>query len=233
MNRSLLRLLLVGIALFAVTDCFQILHYLRLNSDGTVSVTWRFSMAAAMKKQMSEKKESSKGGGNVAGDITKSVYDKTDDLAALLREHAKGVSIRLLESEYDVTQEVTFSAPAGAPISSFDGLPVFPKINTTKKEIVFDFVPLAEKNKKKEEGKEAKKENPQAEKLAALFLSTARYQIVFDNFMVNSAYVENAKTGKRVKISTTPLGSLTLVDFPFLTALSMEKDGFRVILNYR
>ena len=233
MNRSLLRLILAGLALFTLTDCFQILHYLRLNPDGTVSVTWRFSMAAAMRKQMSEKKESSKGGPNVAGDITKSIFDKTDALSALLNKSAKGVTIRLLESEYDVTQEVTFSAPAGAPIPTHDGLPVFPSIDTTKKAIIFDFVPLAEKNKKKQEGKEEKKENPQAEKIAGLFLSTARYQVVLDNFAVTSAFIENAKTGKRVAITPTPLGNLTMVDFPFLTALSMEKDGFRLLLKYR
>lgn len=190
-------------------------------------------MAASMKKQMSEKKESSKGGPNVAGDITSSMFDKSDALAALLKQHAKGVSVRLLESEYDVTQEVTFSAKAGLAIPEHDGLPVYPKIDLEKREIVFDFVPLAEKNKKAKEGKEEKQENPQAEKIAGLFLSTARYQMVFDNFAISSAYVENAKTGKRVAITPTPLGSLTLVDFPFLTALAMEKDGFRVVLKYR
>ncbi len=252
MRKTVLRWLVAPLALFALTNCFQILHYLKMNPDGTVSVTWRFSLAAAMRKQVNEKKESGPkaGGDNVAGDLMKSTFEKSDALASMLKQHATDVSVRTIESEYDTTQEVRFSAKWNAPIRGHEGLPIFPTIDAAKKTMVFDFVPLAEKNKKKagkggkkgpkkgqdddeEENSGKKESNPQAEKIAGLFLSTARYQFVLDNVTVTDAYVVNAKTGKKVKITPTALGNLTLVDFPFLSALTMEKDGFRVVIEYR
>lgn len=239
MKRTLLRIAFSLVAAAALTNCFQILHYLRMNSDGTMSVTWRFSMASAMRKQMSEKKEGpGKTSSDVAGNITRSIFDKSGALEELLKAHGSGVSVRLVESEYDVTQEVSFSAKAGAPVPDHDGLPIFPKYNAKTKELVFDFIKMAEKNKKKKEAKEgedakAEKKNPQAEKVAALFLSTARYQVVLDGMSVKNAFVVNAKSGKKVRIQPSPLGGLTLIDFPFLSALSMEEDGFQLIIELR
>jgi len=182
-----------------------------------------------MKKEMGKKKSSSSGKkNNVAKNISSNIFQETGELEEKLRKLASDVSIKDVRTDYDVTRVVKFRVQKHVRIPDFNGFPIYPMYKLSRNQLVFNFDSKKFGDKKK---KEAKKSSPQAEKVAALMFSTARYQILLDGFRVKDAYLFGAKEGKKTRLNVIRLGDQSMIDFPFLSALVGKKSGFKVYIN--
>ncbi len=236
-NRTHLRRVLAPIAIIIsallMQGCFQILHFLNVNKDGTVDVQWRFVVSAAMRQ--TEKKQAARGGGggpggdNPASGMSKNIFDNKGQLKAELEKIATNVVVEDVNTDFDVIMKASFKAKKGARIpagSKFaSGLPIYPDYDAVKKRMVFNFPSDKKAEKKGKDGQKKPAENPQAKQLAAMMLSTGRYQIIIGGVKIKNVYLVTNKGDDKTRVRAIPMGNVTMINFPFLAAMAKYEDG--------
>ncbi len=256
---SKLRILFPALAFLAFTGCFQILHLLTLNEDGTTDVKWRF----AMSKPMAEK---SKGGGPGEGKDKESIEEKIAKSDKEIREKFQGAVTNLrtakIDTEFEVGIEMEFRVKDPNKVAGKaeldEGFPLVPRVSANAKQLVFFFKPDEDKKKKEKakQDKEKQKKPGKAdgaggsgtetdpasdenmeqsfEEIGNMIMSSARYQLFLGGkYEPVSAVVKGKSSKKTQNIAIMKIGNLYLIDFPFMSVHQKENDGYELIVTLK
>lgn len=220
-----------------LTGCFDIIHYLDVHQDGTVSIRWRMSISRSFEKQ---------------GAQPTSPADTPDaNMDSAAREYEKqyqgfadSVKANRFKNQYDMGVDVNMRMKnlEHMALAAFreDDMPIVPIYNKKSKELVFRFT---QKNTSRLTGKPPAKpgtpEDPSAEamesqnnKLARLFFSTATYDIYMGSgFMIDSVQIRDMDTKETVDSEVITMGNYKLIRIPFLSAMMDHKKGYEVIIK--
>ena len=238
--KRILTVLILPLCLLSLSGCFEIIHFLDLNKDGSVKVMWKFSMSNTLMESMGEMKDKKGAGGDSPGDAASDmtdIFNQKNEITKKLGKHVKDLKVTVNKDEYDISQVITFTAPKSSRALEHENLPIVPLYDAAKKQIVFDFSSLSKEMADKEKEKSGEGDemnNPQMEKMGAAMLSTARYKVILgSSFNVKSAELVGKKAGTK-KLTVTRLGNQALIDVPFFTAAMLDKsDSLKLIVYLR
>lgn len=253
---SKFRFLLPAFAFFAFTGCFQILHLLTLNDDGTTDVRWRF----AMSKSLADK---SKAGGAADSKDKESIEDKIaksdKEVRDKFQDSVTNLRTTKIDTEWEIGIEMEFRVKdpnkVVAKAQLDEGFPLVPRVIPNAKQLVFYFKPDEDK-KKKEKAKQDKEKEKKTkgghgnnsesdpagdesmdqsfEEIGNMIMSSARYQLFLGGKYEPVSAVVKGKSSKKVQnITIMKLGNLYLIDFPFMSVHQKENDGYELIVTLK
>ncbi|MCB1174640.1 MAG: hypothetical protein KDK39_13810 [Leptospiraceae bacterium] len=249
--RRSIQLLATFLMLSLTTGCFNILHFISINKDGNLDIQWRLTMSAAMQQKSSQSPS-----GESLQDKFKQAEDKiTDQLKGKIRDF----SMSEIKSEHQAGISMALSTTESIRLENQDGMPLIPWLDRKGNKLVFFFRPdnkqdsllkvprttkkaqepePATENRNAVEQPDSKEEqgnpNDQMMELVKAILSSARYQIVLsDSVPVKSVYLQTLSDQKRVDVTVLRLGSQHIIDFPFMSYLMADDQGFDLVVELR
>lgn len=240
--KSIVRVILPFIFLFVFANCFQILHFLSLNKDGSVDVRWRFTISKAL-SEMNKKK-----GGAPSGDkkeeksIDEKLSGSVDEIQSSLKGIARDVKVEKIDTEFETGIDVSFTATKFAPVENEEEYPILPKYDKAKKQLIFTFKSKEKKDKKEKKEKEKKDKGESeekaskggdfGEKLGAVFLSSVKYQIILSGeYQPKEVFMIGKTSGKKKPLKFLKLGANYHLDIPLFAILSKEKAGADIVVQ--
>lgn len=241
MNKSkLINFLAFLILAFLFQNCFEIVHYVDKNSDGSLRIQWMFSISSAFSKEK---------GGQDLGDRIKS---SEQEMKEKMKNIAEDVEFQSVENDYEtgVRMNFTIKDPSKtAKVEGMDeGLPILPIWNEAKKQLVFKFtnkdkVPAkklpAKKTKKADDGVATEEESSESggaedptQKIVTMIMSSASYKIVLGaNLKPKKVQMLGLSSKKKVDLEIINLGSISMVKIPFASILMEETEGFTITVQ--
>jgi hypothetical protein len=240
-NKSLFHLISFLFLFITTQGCFEIVHYVDKNSDGTMKVQWMFSISTAFSKE----KGAGVGGDNL-GDRIKS---SEEEMKNKMKDIADDIEFKSIETEYESGVRMSFTVKdpqKASKVEGFDeGLPILPLWNETKKQLTFKFTNkdkmLAKKLPAKksknddsdstEESSESGKEDP-TQKIVTMIMSSASYKIVLgSNFKPKKVQMHGLSSKKTMDLEIIHFGSVSMIKVPFASILMEETEGFSIIVK--
>lgn len=158
-NKKFINIFLISILSFLFQGCFEVIHFMQKNSDGTISVFWNFSISSALASDDSMP--------GVKQDKKESIQDRLkaseSESQKKLKDIVQDLDIKTYTNEYEVGFSIKFNLKELGVLSKnlkFDeGFPLLPRYDSEKKILVFNFLPDKEKQKKIKQIKSKKKKS--------------------------------------------------------------------------
>ncbi|MCB1178875.1 MAG: hypothetical protein KDK36_14920 [Leptospiraceae bacterium] len=259
-NQKFKLLTIVIVALF-FQNCFEILHYIDKNQDGSLNIKWMFSISSAFDKKGNDAGPPAKSGKNLGNRIKSS----EEEIKEKMKNAVEDFKYETIENEYEVGVRMSFKVKDPSKtlaVEEFDeGFPIIPLWKKDKNQLIFKF---REDKKKKEKSKskkvkskknenskdeesdsdeeeneseeedvdEQKKANDPTQKIVSMIMSSANYKIMLgDGINPKKVYLMGQTSKKKVDLEVIKFGELSMVKIPFMSLLSDEKDGFDLILQ--
>ncbi len=217
-------------ALFSFTGCFQILHHLSLNDDGTIDVYWQFDISrslAEMDKKQPQKPEDGK---------KENIFEKMDETKGELTEQLKGkvtgLDVSKIDDEYIVGMAISFKAQDYFdPKTKDDEFTVMPSFDKKKNTLTFYFNLKDDKSDKDKEADKGQQSAMGMEEIMNAVMSSARYQLILGGkYNPVKAVVKGNTTGKTYNVNVTKLGTQHMINIPFMSISMKEKKGFELVV---
>lgn len=234
MRRLIYPALLVMILSFS--GCFQILHYIGLNDDGSIDVYWQFDISRSLAEKDAEKnkrenKEAKKD--SIMDRIEKTRNEFPDKLKKLVTD----LEVKKIEDEYQVGVSISFKAKKYLELPKENQFNLLPEYNKSKNCLVFNFEPeKRDENGNGKSGKAQKKDEKAKttdagdqgmQKLLDSIFSSARYQVVLGGkYEPEKAEIKGRSSGKKIPVSIVKIGSQSLIVIPFMSISMAEEKGF-------
>jgi len=235
------KLALILIPLFLFSGCFEIIHVLNLNTDGTIDVRWRFSMS----KMFTENKPS-EGGDSADKDPRQKMDEMKGEIERQIGRSVTNFTSSVTQTDTDLVMEVNFRTRDYVNVKTDEAFVLMPAYNPQTKQMVFHFKgdeKKAQQNPRQpaqtqgeNSGSEEKPDGGMDEgmkKIGKMILSSARYQIFLGGrYSPDRAYVV-LPGNVRKDLTILPIGNLFLIDFPFMSYMPDDKSGFDVVIQMK
>lgn len=244
--KRLFTILLVGVLAVSSGSCFQIMNYLQFNPDGSLDVTWRFTVSKSLANA------SEKSGEGDGKDFETEMANGRKELENQLKDRVDDLKVDVISTEYDAGMMIRFKVPDVKKMPDLaqkvgdDKLPSFPlydpKTNTLRIKFEQEEKAEAPKNDTTAESAETpenseqgnENSNPQqsgdemGKELAKMILSSARYQV----FITGKIPVKATAIGSEEKsVEIVKLGNSYLVDYPFMSSVVSEEQDIELIIQ--
>ncbi|HBS04518.1 MAG TPA: hypothetical protein DEA96_06115 [Leptospiraceae bacterium] len=245
--KRLLSLSLVCILSLGMANCFQIMNYLQFNQDGSLDVTWRFTISKSLANA------SEKSGESDGKDFETEMAQGRKEIEDQLKNRVKDLKVDVISTEYDAGMMIRFSVPDIKKMPDLsqkvgdDKLPAFPVYDPKTHSLKVTF----------EQDKKEKPENPAAaadaeiagdpagepgnpegsessdqmgKELAQMILSSARYQVFISGEVPVKA---SAKGSEEKEIEIVKLGNSYLIDYPFMSSVVAEEQDIDLVIQLK
>ncbi len=238
-NKFLFHLISFLFLFITTQGCFEIVHYVDKNSDGTMKVQWMFSISTAFSKE----KGASPGGDNL-GDRLKS---SEQEMKTKMKDIADDIEFKSIETEYEsgVRMSFTIKDPQkAAKVEGFDeGLPILPLWNESKKQLTFKFTNKDKLPAKKVPSKKSNPNDPESsdessseggmedptQKIVTMIMSSASYKIILgSNFKPKKVQMYGLSSKKKMDLEIVNFGAVSMIKIPFASILMEETEGFTI-----
>ncbi len=248
--RRVLLLLTLCAAGVAAPGCFHILHYVTVNADGSLDIQWRITAAretVKAGKKRSANGEKSPADPGLGGAIGATFFGKEILSRIQPSNSVRNVTLGNFTTEFDSIRSVAFRLKKSRrkPLDETftGGMPIVPEYDPVKKRISFYFPWGDEAYREKLKAKAAntktdsrpaakQPEDPQGKRIAAMMLSTGRYQIVIAGAKVKRVHLVTTRGGHKRPVQALPMGNITLINFPFLAAVQKyDENGIRLVVE--
>ncbi len=241
-RRSLsVRLALVLLPLFLLTQCFQISHVLDLKDDGSLDVRWIFRFSKALEQAQKGQQQGGEKKEQGLGDM---MEKEKKELPESLKGLVKNLNFKKIDSEYDAGMEISFVVPdyAKLPFNKIkkEEFPMIPQYLPGKKQMVFHFEPMKKPGEKKKdaEKKDAAPDgssggdqsmDQMGKQITQLFLSSVRYQI-FLGKKINPERIIVKKGKEEKKVDMQRIMDVTMIDLPLFALFGEKEEPFDMII---
>ncbi|MBN2352642.1 MAG: hypothetical protein JXD23_08760 [Spirochaetales bacterium] len=232
--------------LLVLTGCFEITQVLSWGANDTLDVHWIFRYPTSI-----EKTGASQGAGN---DLASQIEDTKKNINDTLGSQVKNLSIKKTETEYDVSQEMSFTVPRYSRLNfgKLEGqdFPFVPVYNAAQKEVVFTFKAVKTEKPADADDAEAPDATEEADappadattddssgqgmdvmgrQIAKMMLSSVRYQIILGGRM-DPRRVIIRKGDKETVIKPVTLDSMIMIDIPLYAVYGEDGEAFSVVV---
>ncbi|MDX1958854.1 MAG: hypothetical protein SFU98_09785 [Leptospiraceae bacterium] len=240
---KLLKILIISLALFFFQNCFEIIHYIKKNSDNSLTMQWVFSIATPLTKGDNKKE-------NFGDKIKTSESDAKSKLSGIV----ENLKTEAFSNEMETGVKISFHVKdikklnKATEAETNEPFPLVPKFIQEKNQMILSFKPenkekkAAKDNAPKEKNSPAKDESmpqdappgddPMMTQIVGQVMSSASYKLMLQGFEVKSVYVIGKKSTKKINLDKMDLGQTTLIKIPFMTLLTMEPEGYDVVVQY-
>lgn len=226
-----LTLLLILSILLTFSGCFQILHFVGLNDDGSINVYWQFDISKSLAEK--DAQEAKKKGKNKES-IKEKINKTKNDLPKKLKKYVTDLKVEEIKDEYLTGIAMSFKVKKYVNLPKEDRFVLLPRYNKKKKTLLLPFEADKDAKKKKKQEKSTKKDDMGMEQIFNSIFSSAKYQLVLGGkYEPVRAKVYGKTTKKNYEVKITRLGDQYLISIPFMSISMKEIDGFDLIVKLK
>ncbi|MBI39344.1 MAG: hypothetical protein CMF59_19500 [Leptospiraceae bacterium] len=243
--KRFLTLILIGALSLGTTSCFQIMNYLQFNKDGSLDVTWRFTISRSLANASEESNKSD--GKNFEAEMA----EGRKEIEEQLKDRVEDLKVDVISTEYDAGMMIRFKVPDIQKMPDLskrvgdDNLPAFPVYdpNTHTLRVTFE----QDEDSKTPEDTPASPDQPETsadsgasddtesgdemgKELAQMILSSARYQVFISGEVPVKA---SARGSEEKEIEIVKLGNSYLIDYPFMSSVVAEEQDIELIIQLK
>jgi len=216
-----------------VSSCFDIVHYIQQENNGSLKVKWIFSISSAFNINPADPNQPS---------LKQKINTGEQELKNKLKEIVEEFQYKLIENEYEIGVQLEFTVKDLSKVKQIDkvfeeGFPVLPIWKAKKKQLVFQFRNKDNSLTPTKEELSENSENPSQEedpskKIAKMIMSSASYRVVLgNNFIPKKVFIENPNSNKKQNLDFIQVGDQTHIRVPFMSLLMENEKGFDLIVQ--
>tara|TARA_Y100001937_G_scaffold122491_1_gene183411 strand:+ start:112576 stop:113367 length:792 start_codon:yes stop_codon:yes gene_type:complete len=246
--KRLLGILIVAVVSLGTGNCFQILNYLHFHSDGSLDVTWRFTVSKSMAKASESSGEGQK------EDFEAQMEKGRKELQRQLEGRVKNLAVDVISTEFDSGMMIRFKVPDIKNMPDLtssvgdDELPAFPVYDPKTHTLRVTFEndkdetgPASENalaNPTGDDGTETEGMDQDSgagneemgKELAQMILSSARYQVFISGQVPIKA---TARGNEETDVEIVNLGNSYLIDYPFMSSVVSQNRDIDLVIELK